>query len=32
MVDYDLGLKLAGVSTTALTFVDDGGVVYTKSL
>jgi len=31
-IDYDLGLKLTGVSTTALTFVDDSGVVYTKSL
>lgn len=32
MLDYDLGVKLTGVSTTVLTFVDDSGVVYTKPL
>lgn len=32
MVDYELGLRLTGVSTAALSFVDDNGVVYTKTL
>lgn len=31
MVDYELALRLTGVSTTTLTFVDDNGVVYTKT-
>ena len=32
MIDYDLGVKLTGVSTTTLTFMDENGVVYTRSL
>lgn len=32
MVDYELGLRLTGIATTALTFVDDSGMVYTKTL
>ena len=32
VIDYELGVKLTGVSTTALTFVDDNGIVYTRSL
>jgi cytoskeletal protein RodZ len=32
MIDYELGVKLTGVSTTALTFVDENGIVYTRSL
>lgn len=31
MVDYELGLRLTGVATAELTFVDDNGVVYTKT-
>ncbi len=32
IVDYELGLRLTGVGTTTLTFLDENGVVYTKSL
>jgi hypothetical protein len=32
MIDYELGVKLTGVSTTVLTFVDENGIVYTRSL
>jgi hypothetical protein len=32
MIDYELGVKLTGVSTTALTFVDENGIVYARSL
>jgi hypothetical protein len=32
IVDYELGLRLTGVGTTTLTFLDESGVVYTKSL
>jgi hypothetical protein len=32
IVDYELGLRLTGVGTTMLTFLDENGVVYTKSL
>lgn len=32
IVDYELGLRLTGVGATTLTFVDENGVVYTKSL
>jgi len=31
MVDYELGLRLTIVTTSGLTFVDDNGVVYTKT-
>jgi hypothetical protein len=32
IVDYELGLRLTGVGTTTLTFLDENGAVYTKSL
>jgi hypothetical protein len=32
IVDYELGLRLTGVGTTTLTFVDESGVVYSKGL
>lgn len=32
MVDYELGLRLTGIITTELTFVDENGVTYTKTL
>ena len=32
MVDYELGLRLTGVNTVALTFIDDNGIAYTKTL
>lgn len=31
MVDYELGLRLTSVTTSALTFVDENGLVYTKT-
>jgi hypothetical protein len=31
MVDYELGLRLTSVTTSALTFEDESGVVYTKT-
>jgi hypothetical protein len=31
MVDYELGLRLTGVTTAVLTFVDENSVVYTKT-
>jgi hypothetical protein len=32
ILDYELGVKLTGVSTTVLTFVDENGIIYTRSL
>ena len=32
LVDYELGLRLTGVTTTVLTFTDENGVTYTKTL
>ena len=32
IVDYELALRLTGVTATTLTFVDDNGAVYTKNL
>jgi hypothetical protein len=32
MVERELGLRLTGVSTTVLTFADEKGKTYTKSL
>jgi hypothetical protein len=31
VVNVELGLRLTGVGATALTFVDENGIVYTKT-
>jgi hypothetical protein len=32
ILDYELGVRLTGIGATTLTFTDESGVVYTKSL
>ena len=31
LVNIELGLRLTGIDATALTFVDENGIVYTKT-